>query len=145
MDKLTLSAVLPIPGVITALILMPAGHLADRVGRKPPVVAGLALLTVCHPAARMATNPLIVAADATVPGLRYALPVTVWNALAMDRIPREVGACFPGAVSTVQRAGVPAGPIAGGFLRDQVHHLGRSNPPRARHGSITAHQSQFAF
>ena len=46
-DKPTMSIVLAIPGGITALILLPAGHLAGRVGRKPPIVDGLALLTVC--------------------------------------------------------------------------------------------------
>ena len=37
------------------------------------------------------------------------------------------------------------GPIASGFLWDQVHDLGRSNPAPRRHGSITAHQGRFAF
>ena len=38
-----------------------------------------------------------------------------------------------------------AGSIASGFLRDQVHDLGRSNPAPRRYGFITAHQGRFAF
>jgi len=43
-DKVTMGVILAIPGGITALALLPAGHLADRIGRKMPIVVGLALL-----------------------------------------------------------------------------------------------------
>lgn len=37
------------------------------------------------------------------------------------------------------------GPIASGFLWDQVHDPGRSNPAPRRHDIVTAHQGRFAF
>ncbi len=121
-DKLTMSMVLAIPGGITALILLPAGHLADRVGRKPPIVAGLALLTVCFGAAPITTNLLVVTAGATVAGLGYALAVPAWNALAMDKVPQESRGLLLGALATVQGAGLAIGPVIGGYLWEHIHY-----------------------
>jgi MFS family permease len=112
---------LAVPGTITALALLPAGHLADRLGRKPPIVAGLALLTLCYAGAPTTTNLLVVTAGATLAGLGYALAVPAWNALAMDRIPDESRGLLLGAVATVQGAGLAVGPIIGGSLWEHIH------------------------
>ncbi len=121
-DKLTMSMVLVIPGGITALVLLPAGHLADRIGRKPPIVAGLALLTVCFGAAPITTNLLVVTAGATIAGLGYALAVPAWNALAMDNIPQESRGLLLGALATMQGAGLAIGPVIGGYLWEHIHY-----------------------
>lgn len=121
-DKVTMGIVLAIPGGITALALLPAGHLADRVGRKLPMVAGLALLTVCFGGAPVTTNLVVVTTGATVAGLGYALAVPAWNALAMDRIPERTRGLLLGAVATVQGVGLAIGPVLGGYLWEQVHH-----------------------
>jgi MFS family permease len=120
-DKITMGLLLAIPGTITALALLPAGHLADRVGRKPPIVAGLALLTLCYAGAPTTTNLLVVTAGATCAGLGYALAVPAWNALAMDRIPTESRGLLLGVVATVQGAGLAVGPVAGGYLWEHIH------------------------
>jgi MFS family permease len=120
-DKVTMGLMLAIPGTVTALALLPAGYLADRLGRKPPIVAGLALLTLCYAGAPTTTNLLVVTAGATCAGLGYALAVPAWNALAMDRIPTESRGLLLGAVATVQGAGLAIGPIIGGLLWEQVH------------------------
>ena len=120
-DKVTMGLMLAIPGTITALALLPAGYLADRVGRKPPIVAGLALLTLCFAGAPTTTNLLVVTAGATCAGLGYALAVPAWNALAMDRIPTESRGLLLGVVATVQGAGLAIGPIIGGSLWEHVH------------------------
>lgn len=119
--KITMGLILAVPGVITALALLPAGHLADRIGRKPPIVAGLALLTVCYTCAPATTNLLVVAAGATCAGLGYALAVPAWNALAMDRIPAAGRGLLLGAVATVQGAGLAVGPVIGGYLWEHIH------------------------
>ena len=119
-DKVTMGLVLAVPGVLTALALLPAGHLADRVGRKPPLVVGLALLAICYGAAPLTTNLLVVTAGATCAGLGYALAVPAWNALAMDRIPTERRGLLLGAVATVQGAGLAIGPIVGGALWEHL-------------------------
>lgn len=120
-DKVTMGIVLAIPGGITALALLPAGHLADRVGRKLPMVAGLALLTVCFGGAPVTTNLVVVTTGATVAGLGYASAVPAWNALAMDRIPERTRGLLLGAVATVQGVGLAIGPVLGGYLWEQVH------------------------
>jgi len=120
-DKITMGLMLAFPGVITALALLPAGYLADRIGRKPPIVSGLALLTVCYAAAPATTNLLVVAAGATCAGLGYALAVPAWNALAMDRIPPGGRGLLLGAVATVQGAGLAVGPVVGGYLWEHIH------------------------
>jgi DHA1 family multidrug resistance protein-like MFS transporter len=119
--KITMGLMLAVPGVITALALLPAGHLADRIGRKPPIVAGLALLTLCYTCAPVTTNLLVVAAGATCAGLGYALAVPAWNALAMDRIPVAGRGLLLGAVATVQGAGLAVGPLVGGYLWEHIH------------------------
>lgn len=120
-DKITMGLMLATPGVITALALLPAGYLADRIGRKPPIVTGLALLTVCYAAAPATTNLLVVVAGATCAGLGYALAVPAWNALAMDRIPPGGRGLLLGAVATVQGAGLAVGPVVGGYLWEHIH------------------------
>jgi len=120
-DNITMGLMLAVPGVITALALLPAGHLADRIGRKPPIVVGLALLTLCYACAPVTTNLLVVAAGATCAGLGYALAVPAWNALAMDRIPVAGRGLLLGAVATVQGAGLAVGPVVGGYLWEHIH------------------------
>jgi DHA1 family multidrug resistance protein-like MFS transporter len=121
-DKLTMGIVLAIPGGITALILLPAGHLADRIGRKPPIVAGLALLAICFGGAPITINLLVVTAGATLAGLGYALAVPAWNALAMDKIPQRSRGLLLGVLATVQGAGLAIGPVLGGYMWEHVHH-----------------------
>jgi MFS family permease len=120
-DKITMGLMLAVPGVVTALALLPSGYLADRIGRKPPIVTGLALLTVCYAAAPATANLLVVAAGATCAGLGYALAVPAWNALAMDRIPPGGRGLLLGAVATVQGAGLAVGPVVGGYLWEHIH------------------------
>jgi DHA1 family multidrug resistance protein-like MFS transporter len=120
-DKITMGLMLAIPGGITALALLPAGLLADRIGRKPPIVAGLALLTICYAGAPATTNLLVVTVGATCAGLGYALAVPAWNALAMDRIPSGNRGLLLGAVATVQGAGLAVGPVVGGYLWERFH------------------------
>lgn len=121
-DKLEMSIILAIPGGITAVVLLPAGHLSDRVGRKRPIVAGLALLTLCFGGAPVTTNVLLVTAGATIAGLGYALAVPAWSALAMDRIPERSRGLLLGAVATVQGGGLAIGPAMGGYLWEHIHH-----------------------
>jgi DHA1 family multidrug resistance protein-like MFS transporter len=120
-DKVTMGMLLAVPGVITALVLLPAGHLADRLGRKPFIVVGLALLTVCYAGAPATINLVVVATGATLAGIGYALAVPAWNALAMDTIPQESRGLLLGAVASVQGAGLALGPVVGGYLWESVH------------------------
>ncbi len=121
-DKVTMGVILAIAGGITAVALLPAGHLADRLGRKRPIVAGLAILTACFGGAPLTTNLLVVTAGATLAGLGYALAVPAWNALAMDRITERSRGLLLGAVAAVQGVGLAIGPVVGGYLWEHLHH-----------------------
>ncbi len=121
-DKVTMGVILAIAGAITAIALLPAGHLADRIGRKRPIVAGLAILTACFGGAPLTTNLLVVTVGATFAGLGYALAVPAWNALAMDRIAQRSRGLLLGAVAAVQGVGLAIGPVVGGYLWEHIDH-----------------------
>lgn len=121
-DKVTMGVILAVAGGITAVALLPGGHLADRIGRKRPIVAGLAILTACFGGAPLTTNLLVVTVGATLAGLGYALAVPAWNALAMDRIAERSRGLLLGAVAAVQGAGLAIGPVVGGYLWQHIHH-----------------------
>ncbi|MFQ6015071.1 MAG: MFS transporter [Anaerolineae bacterium] len=112
--------ILLVPAIITALMLVPAGHLADRTGRKVPMVIGLALLSICFWGSPVSINPLVVSSGATLAGIGYALAVPAWNALAMDKIPSESRGFLLGVVAAVQGAGLALGPVIGAHLWERI-------------------------
>jgi DHA1 family multidrug resistance protein-like MFS transporter len=116
------------PGIITAALIVPAGHWADRRGRHTPLVVGLILMVIPFVGAPMSIDPIIVSAGATLAGLGYALLVPAWNALVMDWIPENARGLFLGAVATAQGIGLAVGPTIGGALWE---HLGIYAPFQA--------------
>jgi MFS transporter, DHA1 family, multidrug resistance protein len=108
------------PGIITAALIVPAGHWADRRGRHTPLIVGLALLAIPFVGAPMSIDPIIVSAGATCAGIGYALLVPAWNALVMDWIPENARGLFLGAVATAQGIGLAIGPSIGGALWERV-------------------------
>ncbi|MDE3087810.1 MAG: MFS transporter [Chloroflexota bacterium] len=108
------------PGIITAALIIPAGHWADRRGRHPPLILGLILIAIPFAGAPLSVNPIIVSAGATLAGIGYALLVPAWNALVMDWIPSDARGLFLGAVATAQGTGLAVGPSLGGALWQSV-------------------------
>ncbi len=108
------------PGVVTAALIIPAGHWADRRGRHTPLVLGLILIAIPFAGAPLSINPIIVSAGATLAGVGYALLVPAWNALVMDWIPVSARGLFLGAVATAQGIGLAVGPSVGGALWTRV-------------------------
>ena len=108
------------PGIITAALIIPAGHWADRRGRHTPLLVGLVLLAIPFVGAPLSVDPIIVSAGATLAGVGYALLVPSWNALVMDWIPENARGLFLGAVATAQGIGLAVGPSVGGALWERV-------------------------
>ena len=108
------------PGLITAALIIPAGHWADRRGRYTPLMVGLILLAIPFAGAPFSIDPLIVSMGATLAGVGYALLVPAWNALVMDWIPENARGLFLGAVATAQGIGLAVGPSLGGTLWERI-------------------------
>ena len=108
------------PGIITAALIIPAGHWADRRGRYTPLIVGLVLIAIPFAGAPFSIEPLVVSAGATLAGIGYALLVPAWNALVMDWVPENARGLFLGAVATAQGIGLAVGPSLGGALWERV-------------------------
>jgi MFS family permease len=108
------------PGIITAALIIPAGHWADRRGRYTPLIVGLFLIAIPFAGAPLSIDPIIVSMGATLAGVGYALLVPAWNALVMDWIPENARGLFLGAVATAQGIGLAVGPSLGGALWERV-------------------------
>jgi MFS family permease len=108
------------PGLVTAALIIPAGHWADRRGRYIPLIVGLVLIAIPFAGAPLSINPVIVSMGATLAGVGYALLVPAWNALVMDWIPENARGLFLGAVATAQGIGLAVGPSLGGALWERV-------------------------
>lgn len=104
------------PGLVTAALIIPAGHWADRRGKYAPLILGLMLIAIPFAGAPLSVNPTIVSLGATIAGIGYALMVPAWNALVMDHIPSNARGLFLGAIATAQGIGLALGPILGGTL-----------------------------
>ena len=117
-DKFAL--VLVPPGILTAALIIPAGHWADRRGRYTPLIVGLVLIAIPFAGAPLSVDPIIVSMGATVAGVGYALLVPAWNALVMDWVPENARGLFLGAVATAQGIGLAVGPSLGGALWERI-------------------------
>ncbi len=115
-----LALILIPPGIITAALIIPAGHWADKRGRHLPLILGLLLIAIPFAGAPLSIHPLIVSAGATLAGLGYALLVPAWNALVMDYVPSNARGLFLGAVATAQGIGLALGPALGGALWERI-------------------------
>ena len=108
------------PGILTAALIIPAGHYADKRGRYLPLILGLILIAIPFAGAPLSINPIIVSIGATIAGIGYALVVPAWNALVMDYIPANARGLFLGAIATAQGIGLALGPTLGGTLWERV-------------------------
>jgi MFS transporter, DHA1 family, multidrug resistance protein len=116
----TLALIMIPPGIVTAALIIPAGHWTDRHGRHGPLLLGLTLLAIPFAAAPLSIHPVIVSAGATVAGIGYALIAPSWNALVMDWIPANARGLFLGAIAAAQGLGLAVGPTPGGALWQQI-------------------------
>jgi EmrB/QacA subfamily drug resistance transporter len=108
--------------VITAYILtfaslmLPAGALADRFGRKPILIAGLGLFTLASFFCGMAPNLAVLIAARALQGVGAALQLSAGLATLASSFHGDARARAFAFWGSVVGAGMSLGPIVGGFI-----------------------------
>jgi EmrB/QacA subfamily drug resistance transporter len=102
-----------------AAVLLSAGSLADRVGRRAVFLGGLAIFALASLACGLATTPLALNAGRALQGLGGAAMFACSLALIADRYraPRERGRAL-GVWGAITGAALAAGPPIGGAIVD---------------------------
>jgi DHA2 family multidrug resistance protein-like MFS transporter len=104
-------------GFLIAGLLVTAGNLGDRIGRRTVLLGGAALFLVASVVAAYATSPAVLVGARAVLGIAGATLVPSVLALlrGMFRDPKQMGAAM-GAWGTSLMAGMVLGPVIGGLL-----------------------------
>ncbi len=105
--------------LVFAGLLLPAGALGDRYGRRLLILVGLALFGVASAVAMFTTDPAQLIALRAVMGVGAAIitPVTLAVLPALFRTERDRRKSIA-AVTVAGGIGIPLGPLAGGYLLD---------------------------
>jgi predicted MFS family arabinose efflux permease len=101
-------------GLISGVLLVPGGGIADRWGRRPAMVAGGIAIAIGYVAYAAAGSFAVVIAGAVARAAGQALiwpAVTAWIAESM---PRRRHAFYMGLFGEFENAGVTIGPVVGG-------------------------------
>jgi MFS family permease len=113
------SFVLLAGGLMTVLMLIPMGRLADRWGHKWLLITGFGALagSLCMLIySRQLFSTILLAACL---GAAYAAVLPAWNALLSHFVPSNQKATGWGILSGIEGIGVMVGPIAGGWMADR--------------------------
>jgi MFS family permease len=102
-----------------ALGMIPAGYLADRVGRKPLIIAGTLTFSLTTFALVLISTPWQFAVLRVLEGLGAALVTPAAFALTIDLVPDNKRGIAMGAEGTAQLLGGFGGPGLGGILAGQ--------------------------
>ncbi|MGD9695079.1 MAG: MFS transporter [Thermoleophilia bacterium] len=102
--------------VASTVLLLPAGRLADRVGRTRLYVAGLALFTIASFGAGLADGGTALIVWRVVQGVGGAFVFANSGALVTDAFPRHQLGLAMGTNVMVAAVGLVVGPILGGWL-----------------------------
>jgi len=105
-----------VAAVATATV--PAGRLADRIGKPPLVAAGMVIGSIGMWMMPLGTRLAELIPAAVLLGTSYALTAPAWLALVSELAPAGRLGLAVGASETVQGLGLVLGPLLGGFLWD---------------------------
>jgi MFS family permease len=108
--------IIAISGYVTALLLIPIGLISDRAGRHKFVLLALSICAVAPLLYPLATDAQAVMVVIALHGLGRAFFFPVGLAMAADLAPVERRGEVMGWYSTSSHIGLMSGPIAGGFL-----------------------------
>ncbi|MGW7488608.1 DHA2 family efflux MFS transporter permease subunit [Streptomyces sp. NPDC054786] len=104
--------------VVLAALMLPAGLLGDRFGRRRMLITGLGIFLVGSLLGTLVDSPELVIAARAVMGIGAALIMP----LAMSVLPSLFGpaerSAAVGAISAAAALGMPLGPLVGGWLLD---------------------------
>jgi MFS family permease len=109
-------------GVLTFLVVLPSGHLADRVGRRPLLMAsGIAAAIGAFVLLAARSLPVMFGAGLFI-GLGAGMFITSSWALATDLVPRQEAARYLGITNLATAGGSAAARLMGPLI-DIVNHL----------------------
>src|SRR3954452_22911051 len=112
----TLSWVLNAYAIVFAALLVPAGRLADRSGRRRAFLGGLALFTAASALCGLAPSVEALVAARVLQATGAALIVPTSLGLLLVEFPAEKRATAVGLWSAMGAVGAAAGPPVGGLL-----------------------------
>ncbi len=119
MDASEMGLVYALFALSLALCMLPAGYLADKVGRKPVMIVGILLFSGTTYALSLITDILQFAALRVLEGVGAALVMPAAFALTVDIVPEEKRGMAMGVEGTAQLVGALGGPGLGGILASQ--------------------------
>lgn len=120
MDAAGLGVTYSLFAISFAFGMLPAGYLADRVGRKPLIAAGTLTFSVTTYALVLISTSWQFAILRVLEGFGAALVVPAAFALTVDLVPEGKRGVAMGAEGTAQLLGGLGGPGLGGVLAGQV-------------------------
>ena len=120
MDAAGLGSVYALFALSYALGMLPAGYLADRVGRKPLIIAGTLFFGFTTYALVLINAQWQFAVLRVLEGIGAALVTPAAFALTVDLVPENKRGMAMGAEGTAQLLGGLGGPGLGGFLAGEV-------------------------
>ncbi|MFF7728235.1 MFS transporter [Streptomyces sp. NPDC008001] len=105
--------------VVFAALMLPAGLLGDRFGRRRMLLAGLGTFLAGSLSGAFVTSPAQVIAARVVLGAGAALMMPLALSVLPSLFPAEERSKALGAVSAASALGLPLGPVVGGWLLDR--------------------------
>jgi MFS family permease len=120
MDAAQLGTTYSLFALSFALGMIPAGYLADQVGRKPLIIAGTLTFALTTYALVLISTSWQFAILRVLEGLGAALVTPAAFALTIDLVPENKRGVAMGAEGTAQLLGGLGGPGLGGILAGQV-------------------------
>jgi len=120
MDAAQLGTTYSLFALSFALGMIPAGYLADRVGRKPLIIAGTLTFSLTTYALVLISTSWQFAILRVLEGLGAALVTPAAFALTIDLVPPNKRGVAMGAQGTAQLLGGFGGPGLGGILAGQL-------------------------
>jgi MFS family permease len=120
MDAAQLGTTYALFALSFALGMIPAGYMADRVGRKPLIIAGTLTFSLTTFALVLISTSWQFAILRVLEGLGAALVTPAAFALTIDLVPENKRGVAMGAEGTAQMLGGFGGPALGGILAGQV-------------------------
>ncbi|RFU86970.1 MFS transporter [Streptomyces triticagri] len=105
--------------VVFAALMLPAGLLGDRFGRRRMLVAGLGVFLVGSAMGALVHSPGPVIAARTVMGVGAALVMPLALSVLPSLFPAQERTKAVAAMTAAMSAGIPLGPLVGGWLLDQ--------------------------
>lgn len=116
MEMRELVPYLALPALLAAVSILPAGHLADRLGRVRPLAVGLGLGAIGMLGVSLTDSVWAMMGLATLIMMSYTVAAPAMGAALMDVTQEETRGLVLGALSTAGGLGGALGPTIGGSI-----------------------------